>query len=102
MANRAFLKPQLWLVSALMHRRWFMAMAFKSMRVPAVVEEDFRENLMPAPLPAKSQSFVTGVYAPWQRAQAERFRREVTCSQVALWPGAHHYVFIDDRLRLRG
>lgn len=51
-------------------------------------------------LRVKAQTFVDTVYAPWQRAQARRFDREIACSRIVLFPGAHHYLFIEQRSKV--
>jgi pimeloyl-ACP methyl ester carboxylesterase len=43
--NRALLKPQLWLMSALMKRRWYASMQAKAVRLPPQMETAFTENL---------------------------------------------------------
>jgi pimeloyl-ACP methyl ester carboxylesterase len=43
--NRALLKPQLWLMSALMKRRWYASMQAKAVRLPPQMQAAFTENL---------------------------------------------------------
>jgi pimeloyl-ACP methyl ester carboxylesterase len=46
MPNRSLLKPQLWLMSALMKRRWYAKMQIKSMHVPLDLQPAATENLL--------------------------------------------------------
>jgi pimeloyl-ACP methyl ester carboxylesterase len=46
MPNRALLNPQLWLMSVLMKRRWFVNMQAKSLHVPPDMQSAFTDNLL--------------------------------------------------------
>jgi pimeloyl-ACP methyl ester carboxylesterase len=46
MPNRALLQPQLWLMSAVMKRRWFVNMQAKSLHLPPDEESALTENLL--------------------------------------------------------
>jgi pimeloyl-ACP methyl ester carboxylesterase len=43
--NRVFLRPQLWLLSALMKKRWLVNMQAKALRLSPDMQADFTENL---------------------------------------------------------
>lgn len=46
MPNRALLNPQLWLMSFLLKRRWFVNMQAKSLPLPTDMQSAFTENLL--------------------------------------------------------
>ncbi|MAS37004.1 MAG: hypothetical protein CL610_23595 [Anaerolineaceae bacterium] len=50
--SRALLSPQLWLLSAIMKRSWFVKMQIRSMHVPPDMQADFTENLLATSMPA--------------------------------------------------
>lgn len=46
MPNRALLKPQLWLMSSLMKRRWFANMQARALHLSSAMQTAFTENLL--------------------------------------------------------
>jgi len=46
MPNRMWLNPQLWLMNALMKRRWFVEMQARSMQVPSDMQHDLTEGML--------------------------------------------------------
>jgi 3-oxoadipate enol-lactonase len=46
MPNQALLKPQLWLMSAIIKRRWFVNMQARALHVPPDMQAAFTENLL--------------------------------------------------------
>lgn len=78
---------------------------YRAVKAPALAfyaienRPDLETNADPA-LRAKAQTYIDKVYAPWQRSEAQRFLREVSCSQVVLIPGAHHYLFVQQQSKV--
>lgn len=90
MPNLAFLKPQLWLVSALMHRPSVMNMAIKSMQVPSDMQNAFKENLL-----AMSMRTYRRIFAEVAHWHVPPSLRAVNNSTLIAAGGAESKIIID-------
>lgn len=62
MPNRALLRPQLWLMSSLLHRRWFANMQARSSRLPPDMQLAFVDNLLAMSLDAYRRIWEEAAY----------------------------------------
>jgi Predicted hydrolases or acyltransferases (alpha/beta hydrolase superfamily) len=66
MPNRALLKPQLWLMSFLLKRRWYVNMQVRSLHLPKDMQSAFTKNLLAMSMHAYRLIWkeVAGFYVP--------------------------------------